>query len=91
MGCPEKNPLTREGTSTGTRVLAALSPSFAKPDERGAADLLLFLRRYSAYLNYYNGSNVPDGDWQPFLNADVSVTLAMLAALDPKKSSDYKE
>lgn len=91
MGCAEKNPLIREGTSSATRELAALSPSFAKPDERQAADLLLFLRRYSAYLNYYNENNALDGDWQPFLKADVSVTLASLAALNLQKSSDYKK
>lgn len=91
MACNEKNPLQREGTSVLTRVLSALSTSFAKADERQAADILLFLRRYSTYLNYYNTTNSLAGDWEPFMKMDISVTLAFLMRLDSRKCSDYKK
>lgn len=91
MACSEKNPLVREGTSTGTRTLPALSPLFAKVDERQTADLLLFLRRYAAHLQFFNASNAPDGDWQPFMTGDVSVTLATLMAVDAQRCGDYKK
>ena len=91
MACIEKNPLSREGTSTLTRVLAALATSFAKPDERQAADLLLFLRRYAGYLNYFTSSATPSGDWVPLMKMDISVTLAVLMRLDTRRASDYKK
>ncbi|MCO4294458.1 baseplate J/gp47 family protein [Solitalea sp. MAHUQ-68] len=91
MACNEKNPLEREGTSILNRMLSALATSFVKPDEREAADMVLFMRRYSAYLNYYNSSNVLDGDWEPLMKMDISVTLAVLMRLDAHKCSDYKK
>lgn len=91
MACNEKNPLQREGTSVLTRVLKALSTSFVKPDERQAADILLFMRRYSTYLNYYDAANNPAGDWESFMKMDISVTLAVLMRLDSRKCVDYKK
>lgn len=91
MSCTEKNPLVREGTSIDSRVLSALSPSFAKPDERQMSDIILFAKKYAAYLNYYNQANVLAEDWQPFMKMDISVTLATLMSMDIRKSSDYKK
>ena len=51
MPCTDKNPLTREGTSLLNRVLAALSAGYAKADERSPADLILFAKKYGAYLD----------------------------------------
>ncbi|POY37289.1 hypothetical protein C3K47_05860 [Solitalea longa] len=92
MACNDKNPLLREGTSLLNRMLDALATSFVKPDERQEADLLLFLRRYSTYLNYYDSSlTVADDNWEPFMKMDISVTLAVLMRLDAAKCSDYKK
>ena len=92
MGCTEKNPLKREGTSIITRMLAALATSYAKPDERQAADLLLFLRRYASYLNYHDSSTgKKNGDWELLMKMDISVTLAVLMKLDARKALDYKK
>jgi hypothetical protein len=72
-------------------MLAALSTSFAKPDERQAADLLLFLRRYSKYINYHDSTNAVARDWEPLMKMDISVTLAVLMKLDARKGLDYKK
>jgi len=91
MPCDEKNTLIREGTSTLNRVLAALSVSYAKVDERDAADLILFAKRYAAYLNYYNESNVIDGTWKDLMKMDVSVILATLYKINVSEITDYKK
>jgi hypothetical protein len=91
MSCSEKNPLVREGTSILTRMQAALAASFVKPDERQTADIILFLRRYATYLNYYDDSNIVKGDWEPFLKMDISATLAVLMRIDIRRCNDYKK
>ncbi|MDI3319779.1 hypothetical protein [Pinibacter soli] len=90
MPCNDKNPLTREGTSIVNRVLAALSTTFAKVDERNSADLILFAKRYAARLNYYKEDNTIDGDWQSLMGADVSVPLATLTRISVEEVSNYK-
>jgi len=91
MPCADKNPLIREGTSLLNRVLAALSVDYAKVDERDAADIILFAKRYATCLNYYNNNNIVDGNWQALMRMDVSVTLATLARIDTREISDYKK
>ena len=91
MPCTDKNPLTREGTSLLNRVLAALSAGYARADERSPADLILFAKKYGAYLNYYDEDNNPAGDWQIMMSSDVSVGLATLSRLNLSEISDYKK
>lgn len=91
MACTDRNPLNREGTSQLNRVLAALDVHYADVDERNTADLILFAKRYAAYLKYYNDSNAVDGNWQPLMMMDVSVTLATLAIINVNRISDYKK
>lgn len=81
----------REGTSIQTRVLNALSTSYARPDERTPADLILFAKKYAACLRFYNSSNTPDGDWEPLMKMDISVTLAALMTVDTRKCAGYKK
>ena len=87
--CKDTKATNRSGSSQLQRVLKALLPASAKIDERDAADLILFAKRYAAYLNYYNELNVPEGDWQPFMSMDVSVTLAAVAKTDVKAYTDF--
>ena len=91
MPCTDRNPLTREGTSQLNRVLAALDVHYADVDERTTSDLILFAKRYAAYLNYYNENNSIDGNWQPLMMMDVSVTLATLAGINVKRIGDYRK
>ncbi len=91
MSCTDKNPLTHEGTSLLNRVLAALSSAYAKVDEREAADIILFAKRYAARLNYYKEDNTQDGDWQSLMSSDISIPLATLTRIDVQAISDYKK
>ncbi len=91
MSCTDTNPLLREGTSQQSRVLAALSVHYADVDERTSSDLILFAKRYAKYLNFYNESNIADGNWQPLMMMDISVTLATLASINIRKINDYKK
>src|SRR3954470_17765944 len=91
MSCTDKNPLTREGTSQLNRVLAALGVHYADIDERSTPDLILFAKRYAAYLNFYNESNTINGDWQPLMAMNISVTLATLAHINVRSINDYKK
>ncbi len=91
MSCTDRNPLTREGTSQLNRVLAALDVHYADVDERTTSDLILFAKRYAAYLNFYNENNVAIGDWQPLMMMDESVTLATLSNINVQSISDYKK
>ena len=84
--CYDTNLLTNSGTNQAERALAALQGSYAQIDERSLAALIVFVRKYSAYLNYYNQSNSLAGDWQPFMQNDVAVSAANIALLN---TSDY--
>jgi len=91
MPCTDKNPLLREGTSLLNRILAALSAGYAKPDEREAADIILFAKRYASCLNYFKDDNTVDGNWQVLMQADVSVSLAVLSRINVQEITDYKK
>ena len=91
MACTEKNPLTHEGTSILNRVLAALSTTYAEVDEREAADIILFAKRYAAKLNFYKEDNTIDGTWQQLMHADVSIPLATLERINIQEITDYKK
>jgi hypothetical protein len=75
------------GSSQYNRVLKALDPAFAKVDERGPADLILFAKEYSRQLTYYNLKDEPDGNWLPLMQMDMSVVLATLGN---QRINDYK-
>jgi hypothetical protein len=89
MACNDKNPLTREGVDRLTRKLEALSPAFAKVDERSMEDLILFAKKYAAYLRYKDLGNTDAGSWEQLMKVDISVVLAVLLSLDMLQMSDY--
>jgi hypothetical protein len=84
--CYDTNLLNNSGTNQAERALSALQAAYAKVDERSLSDLILFLSKYSAYLNYYDLSDTVAGDWRPFMQNDVAVAAATIAAL---KTQDY--
>src|SRR5205823_4225860 len=77
--CYDTNLLEYSGTSQEQRILQALLAKYAKIDERTTAQLILFAKKYGAYLNYYDATNHITGDWQDFMARDVSVTIAAIA------------
>lgn len=89
MACNDKNPLTREGVDRLTRKLEALSPAYAKVDERSMEDLILFAKKYAAYLRFKDLNNTDAGTWEALMKVDISVVLAVLLSLDMLQLSDY--
>ncbi len=87
--CTDTNAINRSGSSQLQRVMNALLPANARVDERDYADLILFAKRYAAYLTYYNETNDADGNWQALMSMDISVTLAGIAKTDVTGYSDY--
>ncbi|MCX6250198.1 MAG: hypothetical protein NTX61_05540 [Bacteroidetes bacterium] len=77
--CLDKTLLEFNGTSQARRVLEALAASYAKVDSRTDADLILFAKKYSSYLNFYDLTNTIAGDWTDLMGKEVAVTIAALA------------
>ena len=77
--CTDINSINRSGSSQLQRVMNALVPANAKVDERDFADLILFAKKYAAYLIYYKENNIADGDWKALMSMDISVTLASIS------------
>ena len=77
--CLDTRLLSYSGTSQVQRVLDALLTNAARVDERTAADLILFTKKYGAYLNYYDLTNAIAGDWQQIMGNDVAVVIATIA------------
>jgi hypothetical protein len=83
--CHILNPLQRDGVSRLKRMVDALATDYAQVDERKLLDLLSYLRSYAAELRYFNLDNQSDGDWQAFLEKDLTILLAQLAEVDAEK------
>src|SRR3954467_1627444 len=77
--CFDTKLLTYSGTSQDGRVLPALSGKYASVDERTTADLVLFAKKYGAYLNYYELTDSITGTWESLMSRDVSVLIADIA------------
>lgn len=89
--CLDTNLLTYGGTSQVQRILNALLSKYAQVDERTTADLVLLTKRYSAYLNYYDLTNVITGDWQNIMSKDVAVNIASVADWRIKNYTPFVE
>jgi hypothetical protein len=76
--CLDTRLLSLDGTSQVQRSLPALLAACPKVDERTTADLILFIKKYAAYLNYYDLTNTATGDWQALMSTDSSVIIAGL-------------
>ena len=87
--CTDTNSMNRSGSSQLQRVMNALMPANAKVDERDFADLILFAKKYAAYLSYYKETNVADGNWQALMSMDISVTLASISKTAVAVYTDY--
>jgi len=77
--CTDTSLLSYSGTSQAQRSLDALLAASPQVDERTTADLILFIKNYSAYLNYFDLTNTAVGDWQGLMGSDSVVIIASLA------------
>ncbi|MDP9075936.1 MAG: baseplate J/gp47 family protein [Bacteroidota bacterium] len=84
--CLDTGLLSYNGTSQAQRSLDALLANCPKVDERTTADLILFTKKYGAYLNFYDLTNTIAGDWQALMGNDSAVIIAGLADW---KTQDY--
>jgi hypothetical protein len=76
------NDLVREGRSQQERFSKALDPAYVSIDERKPEHVMVFAKAYSAYLRYYDSSNIEVDDWKRFFSEDVSVKVAEAAIQD---------
>ena len=70
------------GTVREDRFCESLDPAYAPVDERSSADLTAFAVDFSRLVNFYDSSNQPVSDWQPFFARDLSFLLAKILATD---------
>ncbi|MEZ4774817.1 MAG: baseplate J/gp47 family protein [Bacteroidia bacterium] len=75
-----KNPLRRDGTSQDQRLLDGLRADFVRVDEKEIQDWLLYTRQYAGLVQYYNTQNQPEGNWQTFIENDISTLVAMVSS-----------
>ncbi len=75
------------GTSQRARYDQALHPDYAQVDERDLPSLLAFMAEYAKLLNFYDTSGVVTGDWQPFLEFDISFLLAQICVANVPKDA----
>lgn len=78
-----------QGSSQSDRTNTILHQDYVKIDERGLAEYLSFLYKYSESITFYNLKNKPAGNWQQFTGSDLSVLLSRIAIIDPQKL-DFK-
>ncbi|MBK6265145.1 hypothetical protein JKA74_08855 [Marivirga sp. S37H4] len=74
-----------QGSSQSDRTNTILHQDYVKIDERGLAEYLAFLYKYSESIKFYNLKNKPAGNWQQFTGSDISVLLSRIAIIDPEK------
>ncbi len=82
-----KNPLTRGGYNQQQRRLPAMQRDYIKVDERNFEHWIEFARNFAAFLKYYDNNDLHQGNWQPFVESDVSSQLAIIAVQDVE---DYR-
>lgn len=75
------HPLKRDGKSQAQRVIDALSPDYAKVDERTQADLLHFIFKYARQVRYYDTQLNPS-DWTAFFQRSLPFVIANISKTD---------
>ncbi|WP_299885360.1 hypothetical protein [uncultured Lacinutrix sp.] len=88
--CSEnRNPLKRNGTSQGQRVLAKLSPSSVEVLDKSTEDWMVWASKFSKHIGYTSINNDMVGSMEPFFTNNVSAQLALVASYPPETLSKY--
>ena len=86
--------LVSTGTTQAAKYLPFLAPDSVLIDDRGTADFLSFIAKFSKALNYFDLQDKKDGNWQQVLLEDPVVLLAYIMktdhALEFSRYLDYK-
>lgn len=80
--CNNKNPLVRSGKSQAQRLLKTLQKDYVHIDEHNYADLILFAKKFSKHLQYFDLNNHQSGTWEEFFSYDVSLLISFIADND---------
>lgn len=72
--------IPHDGTAQPARTPFGLQPGYVQVEEHTIADWIVFARGYARFLQYYNLTNIPDGDWTAFWTHNPAVVLANLSA-----------
>ncbi|WP_025665834.1 baseplate J/gp47 family protein [Aquimarina megaterium] len=88
--CPEnRNPLIRNGTSQGQRVLSKLSPSSVEIIDKSTEDWMVWAGKFSDNIRYTALNNAAVGTMKPFFTSNISAQLALAASYPPEMLSQY--
>ncbi|MEX2639613.1 MAG: hypothetical protein WD266_02925 [Balneolales bacterium] len=90
--CDNTTRLNRDGTSRQQRLLKSLLPGNLAVDERKTGDLLRFIKKLAAEVNYYGINNEIIGSWEGFLDGDKDLQHFLDDNRDPEAAfQDYIE
>ncbi|WP_106792884.1 baseplate J/gp47 family protein [Aquimarina sp. Aq78] len=88
--CSEnKNPLIRNGTSQGQRVLSKLSPTSVEIIDKSTEDWMVWAGKFSDNIRYTALNNAVVGTMKPFFTSNISAQLALAASYPPEMLSQY--
>ncbi len=76
------NLLIRDGTSQAMRALPALAQGHFLLHEMSFAELLAMVAEFGALVHFANADNRLEDDWTPFFQADETVVMSRILALD---------
>lgn len=87
--CVDTNLLTSGGTSQSQRSLDILLDEAPLVDERQMADLILFAKKYGAYLNFFDTTNTITDTWQGLMGSDSVVIIAGVSVWQTKEYAAF--
>ena len=71
------HPLVRDGRSQKERFITALSPDYARVDERSQEDILSFLNQYAQQVLLHKNDGTV-GNWESFFEFNTPIQICLL-------------
>ncbi len=87
--CLDTGLLPSDGTSQSQRSLDILLDDCPLVDERKMADLILFAKKYGAYLNFFDTTNTVTDTWQGLMGSDSAVIIAGISVWQTQEYSAF--
>ncbi|MCB0612993.1 MAG: baseplate J/gp47 family protein, partial [Phaeodactylibacter sp.] len=85
------HPLIRDGASQKQRQLEALSPDYAKVDDRSSSELLDLVYRFSRQVAFHSEGRATD-NWTAFFRNSVPVQASLISKYDVEAiAAEYRE
>ena len=70
------------GTTQFSRLPKALLPDEIQIEGKDLSQLMAYSAEYAEKLRFFNEGNVHEGNWESFLNSDISFILASIVSID---------